>query len=194
MAIGAPIALEKATRFLFGCRKPSQKSCDVFINHRGIDTKRNIAGLLNDRLTQLNISSFLDSKSMEPGDKLYDSIESAINECRVAIAILSPRYCESFFCLHELAMLVGSGKKIIPIFYDIKPSELQVVDTDGSISPEKMEMFTRAIQEVRYTVGITFDSQNGNWSDLISRTVNVVKNSLNNEAFWYLDLILGHRN
>ncbi|XP_028552935.1 probable disease resistance protein At4g19530 [Dendrobium catenatum] len=161
MAIGAPIALGKATRFLFGSRKPPQKSCDVFINHRGIDTKRNIAGLLNERLTQLNICSFLDSKSMEPGDKLYDSIESAISECRVAIAILSPRYCESIFCLHELAMLVESGKKIIPIFYDIKPSELQVVDTDGSFSPEQLERFTRAIREVRYTVGITFDSQNG---------------------------------
>ncbi|PKA52636.1 hypothetical protein AXF42_Ash001617 [Apostasia shenzhenica] len=117
---------------------------------------------------------------MEPGDKLYDSIHSAIHRCRLGIAILSPRYCESFFCLHELAMLIESRKKLIPIFCDIKPSELHIVD-DCNLPPEKMERFTTALQEVRYTVGLTFDSNNGNWSDLVSRTADIVINCLSEE-------------
>lgn len=165
MAIAASsIAHRIAKRILPGRRKPPHSPCEVFINHRGADTKRNIAGLLYDQLAQLKIAPFLDSRSMGPGDKLYDSIESAINECKVAIVILSPRYGESFFCLHELALLVESGKKMIPIFYDVKPSEIKVVvaeDEERDISPEKMASFARALQEVRHTVGITFDSQNG---------------------------------
>ncbi|XP_020589412.1 TMV resistance protein N-like [Phalaenopsis equestris] len=156
---------------------------DVFINHRGVDTKRNIAGLLYDRFVQLDIKAFLDERSMGPGDKLHDSIESAIDKCRVGIVILSPRYCESFFCLHELALMIESGKKIIPIFYNIKPSELDIVEIEGNVPPEKLEGFSRALRQVRCTVGITFDSQNGNWSELISRTVDAVQNSLNNETY-----------
>ncbi|XP_008799255.1 TIR-only protein-like [Phoenix dactylifera] len=157
--------------------KKATSRCDVFINHRGADTKRTVAGLLYDRLVQLNLRPFLDSRTMEPGDKLYDCINSAILDCKVGIAIFSPRYCESFFCLHELAMLVESGKKLIPIFCDVKPSDILVADV-GSHPPEKIELFRKALEEAKYTVGITFDSQNGNWSDLVSRTAEIVEKSI----------------
>ncbi|XP_008800190.1 TIR-only protein-like [Phoenix dactylifera] len=155
--------------------------CDVFINHRGADTKRTMAGLLYDRLAQHNLRPFLDNRTMEPGDKLYDSINSAILNCEVGIAIFSPRYSESFFCLHELAMLVEAGKKIIPIFCDIEPSDLLAMDVQ-SHPPEMLERFRKALREARYTVGITFDSQNGNWSDLVSWTAEIVVKSIKGEG------------
>ena len=40
------------------------------------------------------------------------------------MAIFSPRYFDSDFCLHELANIVESRKLLIPIFNGIKPSEL----------------------------------------------------------------------
>ncbi|XP_058071439.1 probable 2' cyclic ADP-D-ribose synthase BdTIR [Magnolia sinica] len=136
------------------------RPCDVFINHRGVDTKKTVAGLLHHRLSHLNIHSFLDSKSMQPGDKLYESIGSAISKCKVGVVVFSPHYCDSYFCLHELALLVDMKKKLIPIFYDVKPSELQIMAYDKSTLKELVR-FRKALEEARYTVGLVFDSQNG---------------------------------
>lgn len=134
--------------------------CDVFINHRGVDTKRNVAGLLYNFLIQHNLHPFLDTKSMKAGDKLFESIEMAITHCKVGVTIFSPRYCESYFCMLELARLVEAKKKLIPIFCDVKPSELQFKGHE-KCTPKEIERFGRALEEAKYTVGLAFDSQNG---------------------------------
>ncbi|XXG70522.1 hypothetical protein AAC387_Pa06g3269 [Persea americana] len=173
------------TRFtsrLWEMASPAQaKACDVFINHRGADTKRTVAGLLYDRLVHLNLRPFLDSMSMEPGDKLFPSLDWAIRNCKVGVAIFSPRYCESRFCLQELALLVEAKKKVIPIFCDVQPSELLKMNNISAAGapPKEVERFRRALEEARYTVGIVFDSQNGNWSDLLSEASDIITKSLN---------------
>ena len=134
--------------------------CDVFINHRCIDTKRTISGLLFDHLSRLRLHPFLDSKNMRPGDKLFDSIDRAIHECKVGIAVFSPRYCESYFCLHELALLMETKKRVIPIFCDVKPSQLHVKD-NGRCPPKELQRFAYALEEAKYTVGLTFDTLEG---------------------------------
>jgi hypothetical protein len=140
---------------------------DVFINHRGVDTKHNVARLLYDRLLQLSggrVRSFLDNKSMRPGDRLEERINAGIGECKVGVAIFSKHYFDSDFCLHELASLVEARKVIIPIFYGIKPSELilpqDVVDSNAH-APRDIERFRLALREVKYTVGITYDPATG---------------------------------
>lgn len=137
-----------------------QPSCDVFINHRGIDTKKNVAGLLYNHLVRLRLRPFLDSKNMKPGDKLFDKIDAAITRCKVGVVVFSPRYCQSYFCLHELARIMEAKKKVIPVFCDVKPSELIVRD-DGSCSKHQLDRFKTALEEAKYTVGLTFDSSNG---------------------------------
>lgn len=141
-------------------RKINQPPCDVFINHRGIDTKKNVAGLLYDQLGQLRLRPFLDSKNMKPGDKLFDKIDNAIRGCKVGVAVFSPRYCNSYFCLHELSLLMETKKRVIPIFCDVKPSELRVKD-NGSCATEDLRRFRWALEEAKFTVGLTFDSYNG---------------------------------
>lgn len=137
------------------------KPCDVFINHRGIDTKRTVATLLYDHLSRLNIRAFLDNKNMKPGDKLFDNINTAARNCKVGVAVFSPTYCESYFCLHELALFMESKKKVIPIFCDIKPSQLRVVDNGKCWGNNEIEKFNWALEEAKYTVGLTFDSLKG---------------------------------
>ncbi|KAK9268290.1 hypothetical protein L1049_010733 [Liquidambar formosana] len=153
------------------------RPCDVFINHRGIDTKRTVAGLLYDHLTKLNLHAFLDSKSMKPGDRLFEKIDPAIRECKVGVAVFSPRYCESYFCLHELSLMMESKKRVIPIFYDVKPSELRVLD-NGSCPTNEVQRITRALEEAKYTVGLTFDSAKGDWSDFLRKASDAVLKSL----------------
>lgn len=55
----------------------------MFINYRRIDTNKNVAGLLYDHFSRLNLRPFLDSKSMKPGDKLFKKIDAAIRNCQV---------------------------------------------------------------------------------------------------------------
>ncbi|QCD84314.1 TMV resistance protein N [Vigna unguiculata] len=148
------------------CRKLARPACDVFINHRGIDTKRNIAGLLYDSLTRMEVRSFLDSMNMKPGDRLFDHIDRAILGCKVGVTVFSPRYCDSYFCLHELALLMESKKRVVPIFYDVKPSQLVVKD-NGTCPSKHLQRFSLALEEAKYTVGLTFDSLKGDWSEIL---------------------------
>ncbi|CAK8530506.1 unnamed protein product [Lathyrus sativus] len=154
-------------------RKIVQPACQVFINHRGIDTKKNIAGLLFKDLTSMGIKSFLDSKNMKPGDNLFYHIDKAIIGCKVGVAVFSPQYCDSHFCLHELALLMETKKRVVPIFFDVKPSQLMVKD-DGTCSEKELRRFRFALKEAQNTVGITFDSVNGDWSELLKDTTNAV--------------------
>ncbi|XP_042477719.1 TIR-only protein-like [Macadamia integrifolia] len=157
--------------------QPVARPCDVFINHRSIDTKRTVAGLLYDHLIRLNLHPFLDSKNMKPGDKLFQHIDSSIRECKIGVAVFSPTYCRSYFCLHELALLMECKKKIIPIFCDVKPSEL--LSLDDRICPAKdLQRFKSALEEAMYTVGLTFDSCNGDWSDFLRSATDIVVKSM----------------
>ncbi|KAK8647934.1 hypothetical protein V6N13_121658 [Hibiscus sabdariffa] len=155
----------------------NKKACDVFINHRGIDTKRTIATLLYDHLSWLNLQPFLDNKNMKPGDKLFDNIDNAIRNCKIGVTVFSPNYCKSYFCLHELALFMESKKKVIPVFCDIKPSELRVVN-NGNIPWKDLERFRLALEEAKNTVGITFDSSKGNLSDVVTNASKIVMESL----------------
>ncbi|EXB82818.1 TMV resistance protein N [Morus notabilis] len=157
------------------CTRP----CDVFINHRGIDTKRTVAGLLYYHLSRLGLRPFLDSKNMKPGDNLYNKIDTAIHSCKIGVAVFSPRYCESKFCLHELALLMETRKRVIPIFCDVKPSELRVTNlVNGSCSALELQRYEAALQEAKFTVGLTFDCANGDWSEFLQTASDAVLENL----------------
>ncbi|XP_022019693.1 protein VARIATION IN COMPOUND TRIGGERED ROOT growth response-like [Helianthus annuus] len=155
-----------------------QPPCDVFINHRGIDTKKNIAGLLYDHLMMLKLRPFLDSKNMKPGDKLFEKINNAITECKVGIVVFSPHYCQSYFCLHELARITETRKRVIPVFCDVKPSELTVINQWNTPKYE-LDCFKSALEEAKYTVGLTFNSSNGDWPGfLVTATEAIIQNMI----------------
>ncbi|XP_010545896.1 PREDICTED: toll/interleukin-1 receptor-like protein [Tarenaya hassleriana] len=147
---------------------------DVFINHRGTDTKRNIACLLYDNLSRRNLRPFLDNKSLKPGDKLFDHIDRAIVSSKVSVAIFSPNYGQSYSCLHELALMMESKKRVIPIFYDIKPSQLDILIDRDRCSEEVIERFRWALDEARHTIGLTFDSMKGNLSEIVTVASDIV--------------------
>ncbi|XP_042041306.1 TIR-only protein-like [Salvia splendens] len=164
---------------------------DVFINHRGTDTKHTVATLLYDHLYRLRIRPFLDNKSMKAGDKLFDKIDKAIGGCKVGVAVFSPRYCDSYFCLHELALMMDLKRKVIPIFCDVKPSQLCLVD-EGTMSRNEVARFRSALEEAKHTVGLDFDSLKCNWSDVVKNAANIVIESL--AEIEYDELLLRNNN
>ncbi|ESW21604.1 hypothetical protein PHAVU_005G084100 [Phaseolus vulgaris] len=151
--------------------------CDVFLNHRSMDTKKTVATLMYDHLKRHGFNPFLDNKTMKPGDKLFDKINRAVMECKIGVAVLSPRYTESYFCLHELALLFGCNKKVIPIFCDVKPSQLRLVN-NPKWSQDELRRFRWALEEVKYTVGLTFNSSKGNLSEIVNSASDIIIGSM----------------
>eukprot|EP00253_Pinus_taeda_P036398 PITA_36398 len=114
---------------------------DVFINHRGCDVKETIALDLYKRLSSCGLQVFLDKPKMEPGLNISFQINAAIQRASVHIAIFSPNYADSKWCLDELVNMVNSGATIIPIFYKVKPSVVRKTGTDRN------EAYARALRK-----------------------------------------------
>jgi hypothetical protein len=55
--------------------------------------------------------------------------------------------------------MMESKKRVVPIFYDVKPSELVVKD-NGTCPVKELQRFSAALEEAKFTVGLTFDSSN----------------------------------
>lgn len=98
---------------------------DVFINHRGPDTKKTFAFHLYRRLLSQGFRTFLDEQELERGLDFPSQIVGAIQVASVHVAIFSMRYTESPWCLNELLLMRESGAPIIPVFYKVNPAELR---------------------------------------------------------------------
>ncbi|GLJ23075.1 hypothetical protein SUGI_0435540 [Cryptomeria japonica] len=103
----------------------SSKQYNVFINHRGPDVKHNLAIGLHGSFQEANIDAYLDIKDNELGDSIPSNIKNAILSASVHVAILSARYAQSAWCLAELTLMLQTGATIIPVFYNVKPSDLR---------------------------------------------------------------------
>eukprot|EP00253_Pinus_taeda_P007627 PITA_07627 len=98
---------------------------DIFINHRGPDSKKTLAKHLYDRLSKHGLRVFLDEDELQAGEYITPQIHSAIRTASVHIAIFSPRYADSNWCLDELLLMFESGSTIIPVFYGVEPADLR---------------------------------------------------------------------
>jgi hypothetical protein len=92
---------------------------DIFLNHRGPDVKKTFVSQLDDALRRVGQEPFLDAKSFMKGQHAFYSINEALIGVQVHVAVFSPRYAESKYCLNELCDMLESHKPIIPIFYDV---------------------------------------------------------------------------
>lgn len=101
---------------------------DLFINHRGPDTKKTLASHLHNRMKLEGLTSFIDKDELIVGNDFPSQIEYAIKTAFVHVAILSPRYAESEWCLNELLLMLESGAPIIPVFYHVQPNDLRRTD------------------------------------------------------------------
>jgi hypothetical protein len=101
---------------------------DVFLNHRGPDVKKTFVSHLNKALRQAGCDPFLDAKSLVKGQNALHSINEALIGARVHVAILSPCYAESKYCLNELCDMLESRKPLIPVFYNVEPQNLRCIE------------------------------------------------------------------
>jgi tetratricopeptide (TPR) repeat protein len=82
---------------------------DVFISHRGPDTKKNFAILLKAALQKQQIVAFHDDKDLVPGCAAPAGLQAAMEGADLGIVILSPRFFESKCCMEELDFFLRAG-------------------------------------------------------------------------------------
>lgn len=150
---------------------PTKSSYDVFISHRGPDTKNNFASYLYRRLVLHGIRVFWDKEEMQVGDSLTSQIQDAIKTASVHVVIFSPGFAGSVWCLNELLQMVESKAPIIPVFFRVQPTELRQTHGEGVYAQA-----LRTLQQKR-----TYDSQPRYSSIIIENWRTALSNCWRNE-------------
>eukprot|EP00253_Pinus_taeda_P035674 PITA_35674 len=151
---------------------PSYKSYQFFINHRGVEVKKTFARSLYLRLREKGLTAFLDDEEMQVGYEISSQLEHVIRTASVHVAILSPRYAESYWCLNELVMMLQSNAPVIPVFYRVRPADvrwmlgfygeaLQSLEKKGRYDTNTTMEWRKALQRVASNSGFELESSNG---------------------------------
>ena len=134
---------------------------DVFLSFSGEDTRRSFTDHLLAALKRKSILTFKDDEGLDRGKFILSELLKAIEESRFAVIIFSKSYASSRWCLDELAEIVKSKKEkgliILPIFYDVDPSDVRKqIGTFGQAfnkhedkeNIKNVEMWRDALKEV----------------------------------------------
>lgn len=127
---------------------------DVFLNHRGPDVKKGLATQLYRSLEQRGLRVFLDAEELQQGDRMTSQIEGAIRTALVHVAIFSPTYAQSRWCLDELVMMFESGSTILPVFYDVNPRELRWTREENGVYARLLSIVQCILLCTRAEVGL----------------------------------------
>ena len=106
----------------------SQWTYDVFLSFSGEDTRNTATDFIYFALKQKGIHTFKDDEKLEKGKAIESELFKAIKESRFAVVILSKNYASSTWCLNELKEIVACeklGMTILPIFYNVDPSDVR---------------------------------------------------------------------
>ena len=138
----------------------------VFLSFRGEDTRYNFADHLYTSLCKKAIITFRDNEELESGVVIKYELVKAITESLVSIVILSQNYASSCWCLNELREILRCsktlGRKILPIFYGVDPSDVR--NQRGSFAEafrRHEERFGEKSEEVR------------SWREALSEVANI---------------------
>lgn len=168
----------------------------VFINHRGPDTKNNLAVLIHRELTRYGLNVFLDMEELRTGYAICPAIRRAIASASIQIAIFSKSYAESRPCLDELRWILRSSheRTIIPVFCDVEPRHLrdasrgpyaaafQKHEAKGKVTTEVVEEWKGALKEAAEISGLVFQTDNSNYAKFLEDIVQLVLKEVKYES------------
>jgi len=103
---------------------------DVFLSFRGEETRKTFTGHLYAALDEAGIHTFLDDVELPRGEEISEHLLKAIRESKISIVVFSKGYASSRWCLNELVEILKckrkkTGQIVLPIFYDIDPSDVR---------------------------------------------------------------------
>lgn len=101
---------------------------DVFLSFRGADTRDIFTEHLYAELERNGVRVFRDNDGLRSGDSLDPTLFEAIEDSAASIAIISPNYASSRWCLEELTKICECSAEyrlILPVFYGVDPSDVR---------------------------------------------------------------------
>ena len=93
------------------------QACDVFICHRGSETKRNLVGHIKERLQRANLIVFVDYE-MRKGIQAWPHVLATLRGARHVLILLTPDFEESAWCLEEARAAATRPDAVLPVFID----------------------------------------------------------------------------
>ncbi|XP_030465044.2 TMV resistance protein N-like [Syzygium oleosum] len=115
-------------------RKPESSSSssgieyDLYLSFRDTDAHEFVSHLYTE-LDRAGIRVFIDSEGLRKGEEIGFKLKEEIKRSRICIAVLSPNFASSKFCLDELLQMWEfrelNGHTIIPIFYEVSSSDVK---------------------------------------------------------------------
>jgi hypothetical protein len=95
---------------------------DIFISYSTTDDK--IARFLHQHLTDEGMQVFLAATSLQPGQRWSQEILSALRTSPWVVFLASRAACASPWVQQELGAVLITQKQLLPIVWDMPPSEL----------------------------------------------------------------------
>lgn len=110
-------------------KRPLRKNFDVFVSFRGQDTRFNFTDHLFAAFESKGIIAFRDDNNLQEGESIEPELLRAIEHSLIFVVVFSINYASSTWCLRELEQILQLsqlfGKRILPIFYDVDPSDVR---------------------------------------------------------------------
>ncbi|PWA66199.1 toll/interleukin-1 receptor (TIR) domain-containing protein [Artemisia annua] len=117
---------------------------DVFLSFRGEDTRKTFVDHLHTALQQRLIRTYKDDITLPRGESVGPALLESIEESHIAVIVFSKNYADSSWCLDELVHIMKCkeemGLTVIPVFYDVDPSEVRYQKRKFGEAFSKQEM------------------------------------------------------
>ncbi|RVX10581.1 TMV resistance protein N [Vitis vinifera] len=155
---------------------------DVFLSFRGEDTRVTFTDCLYTRLQHKGVRAFRDNEGLNRGDKIDRCLLDAIEDSAAFIAIISPNYANSRWCLEELAKVCECNRLILPVFYNVDPSHVRgqrgpflqhFKDLEARFGEEDVSKWRKAMKYVGGLAGFVVNGF-GDEADVIQTLLNNV--------------------
>ncbi|CAM8981012.1 unnamed protein product [Rhodiola kirilowii] len=163
----------------------------VFLSFRGEELRNGFVGHLFTSLGREGFRVFMDNNGLEHGRDIQIKLLEAIEQSKVSIVILSPRYAESRWCLDELARImelnVSLDRFVLPVFFDMEPTDVRhqtgLYNTFFEAHENRFEMgrldkWRWALKEVAALKGPCLKDANGNEAQLIQDIIKELRRIL----------------
>ena len=120
---------------------------DVFISYSNQDEA--FANFLYKHLTQEGLDVFLASVSIEPGQTWTDQIFENLKRAPWVLFLASKAASSSQYVQQELGAAFAQRKKVVPIIWDMEPSELP----GWSDRLQALNLAGASFEQVRHQIG-----------------------------------------
>ena len=132
-------------------------SYDVFLSHRGPDTRLEFCSFLYEALVRAGLTPFVDNKNIRNGKEGWPQILEALQGAKLVLVIFSEGFASSRWCLEELEVMLQQPGKVMPVFYGVATGLEPPQDTlellEGKYGSERVVRWQEALQRVSKIAG-----------------------------------------